>query len=144
MNCLECYPKYLKAWSSVLTRSRVLMLRTACMKQILWHFDKKKSSFWLSACQCWDAEPLQLGSHPAFSVFLLIYSNAFREICNFISVYFGCPLPPVTTSSLWLRLFLYCWECVLQAQKVQIIVSDVKNKCWDEDGIQQSLNLRNT
>lgn len=72
--------------------------------------------------------PLQLETHPAPSVFLLIYSNAFHEICNFISVYFGCPLPPVTTSSLWLRLFLYSWECVLRARKAQIIVSEVKSK----------------
>lgn len=119
------------------------MLRTICMKQILWHFDKKNPPYDFQHDSAGMQSSLQLESHPAFSAFLLIYSNAFREICNFISVYFGCPLPPATTSSLWLRLFLYSWECVLQAQKVQITVSSVKNKCWDEDEIQQSLNLRN-
>jgi len=32
---------------------------------------------------------LELESHPAFSAFLLIYSNAFHAICNFIR-FFMC------------------------------------------------------
>lgn len=110
----------LKSQSLVLTRTGILTLQryraVFAWCRFCYSSEKNPPPLTLSLANAVMQCPLQLESHPAFSAFLLIYSNAFHEICNFIrfSVCFLAVLSYPQPQA------LYGWGCFCTAGSVRL------------------------